>query len=117
MNITRSARRALCAATIAAGVLAGSFAGAGQARAATSVSGPYSQDSATCRAFAAIERKVTARRFAVMVRDSRSALWFLRLDVEGWQLDVRDRAPGWVLGMDAGLVRQDCADPAAEEFG
>ena len=117
MQFRKSAKRLVCAATIAVGVFAGVAGTSVQARAATGVSGPYARDNATCSAFRAFERHPSARRFGVMVRDSRSALWFLRDDVGGWDLDRAHHAPSWVLGMDAGLVAQDCADPAAEMGG
>ena len=112
-----AAKRLVCAATIAIGVFAGVAGMSGQASAATAVSGPYARDSVTCRAFRAFERHPSSARFRVMVRDSRSALWFLADDVGGWNLDRAHHAAGWVLGMDRGLVTQDCADPAAEQFG
>ena len=111
------AKRLVCAATVAAGVLAGVAGTSVQASAAPLSSGPFARDNATCGAFGAYERHPSARRFAVMVRDSRSALWVLADDVGGWQLDRAHHAAGWVLGMDAGLVAQDCADPAAEMDG
>ena len=110
-------RRLAFVATIAVSVFAGVAGTSGQASAATAVSGPYARDSATCSAFKAYERHQSAARFRVMVRDSGSALWFLRVDVRGWQADRVSHAPSWVLGMDRGLVAQDCADPAAEQFG
>ena len=113
----RAVRRLVCAATIAVGVFAGVAGTSGQARASVVVSGLFARDSATCGAFRAFERHPTSARFRVMVRDSRSALWFLADDVGGWNLDRAHHAAGWVLGMDAGLVAQDCADPAAEMDG
>ena len=113
----RAVRRLVCAATIAVGVFAGVAGASGQARASASIAAPSARDRATCRAFKAYERKGTAARFRVMVRDSGSALWFLRVDVRGWQADRSHRAPSWVLGMDRGLVTQDCDDPAAEMDG
>ena len=112
-----TAKRLVCVAMIAASVFAGVAGTSGQARAATAVSGPYARDNATCQAFRAFERHPSSARFRVMVRDSRSALWFLRFDVRGWQADRVSHAPSWVLGMDRGLVAQDCVDPAAEQFG
>ena len=107
----------MCVATIAVGAFAGVAGTSGQARASVAVSGPYARDNATCQAFRAFERHPSSARFRVMVRDSRSALWFLADDVGGWNLDRAHHAAGWVLGMDAGLVAQDCADPAAEMDG
>ena len=117
MQFRKSAKRLVCAATIAVGVFAGVAGTSGQASAATAVSGPYARDNATCQAFRAFERHQTAGRVRVMVRDSGSALWFLRDDVQGWQADRVSHAPSWVLGMDRGLVTQDCDDPAAEMAG
>ena len=113
----RGVKRLVCAATITAAVFAGVAGTSVQASAATAVSGPYARDSATCRAFRAFERHPTSARFRVMVRDSRSALWVLADDVGGWNLDRAHHAAGWVLGMDRGLVTQDCDDPAAEMDG
>ena len=117
MQFRKTARLAVCVATITASALAGVAGTSGQARAATAVSGPYVQDSAACAAFRAFERHPSAKRFRVMVGDSRSALWFLRFDVRGWQADRVSHAPGWVQGMDRGLVAQDCKDPAAQMYG
>ena len=117
MNLKVTAKRLVCAATIAVGVFAGVAGMSGQARASVSGSGLFARDNATCQAFRVFERHPSAKRFRVMLADSRSALWFLRDDVGGWQLDLRDHAAGWVLRMDGDLVTQDCADPAAQEFG
>jgi len=112
------ARRALAGLTIAASAFATLAGTSGQAGASVAVSGSrgaYWQDNATCGAFTAYERKNTPGRFGVMVRDSRSALHYLRVDVAWWAMDRRHHASQAELATDRAFVGLDCADYAAQE--
>lgn len=76
--------------------------------------GWYSQDNATCRAFGAYERHPDRERFAVMLKDSRSALHYLRIDVAWWNADRKHHASSAELATDKAFVSGDCTDPAAQ---
>jgi len=111
MNITRSAKRAVCAATITLGTL-GAFAGtSGQASAAAAPVAAHSRlwwDGRTCSLFAAFERKSTPRRFMQVVRAGERADTYLRVDVGLWYEDVRHGRPAAVIRADRSYVWADC---------
>lgn len=77
--------------------------------------GPYAADDATCKASAAYVKHPTAKRFRVMVKDSSTAFWFLRMDVAWWAKDRKQHADRAELAQDRVMVAGDCSDPAAQQ--
>jgi hypothetical protein len=77
--------------------------------------GWFAPDDATCAAFRAYLRHRTAKRFRVMLEDSRSALHYLRIAVAWWAKDREHHASRMELATDRAFVLGDCTDPAAQE--
>ena len=110
MHFSRTARVAVCAATIAAGTLAGVAGTSGQAGAAAVVSAPrVNWQARTCAAERAWAARPSYGRLVVVLADSVHVPWrYVGQDAAGLYGDVRSKAPAKYLLADERYFAADC---------